>query len=58
MYYPKLDAKTAMEAVKLPQSYADALTTGLWPAVDILPEAEKALTGQALMENEVYIPFE
>lgn len=47
------DAKTAADAV-LAAGYADpygnALASGLWPNDDILPDAEKALTGVALPE--------
>lgn len=31
-----------------PDAYATALETGLWPSLDILPETEKAMTGQSL----------
>ena len=32
----------------LPPGYADCLENGLWPSLDVLPEAERSLTGQAL----------
>jgi predicted phosphodiesterase len=31
--------------------YAEALISGLWPGVDVLPEREKAATGQAIAEQ-------
>ena len=43
-------AETAAEIRRhgLPEGYADGLETGLWPSLDILPETERAATGQAL----------
>ena len=40
-----------MLAEGLPGGYADALVTGLWPSLDVLPEAEKSRTGRALDET-------
>jgi predicted phosphodiesterase len=37
-----------MRNEELPAGYADCLENGLWPSLDVLPEAEKALTGQAI----------
>jgi predicted phosphodiesterase len=37
-----------MRAARLPGAYAQALETGLWPDVAILPSAEAAATGQPL----------
>ena len=37
-----------MRAARLPEAYAQALETGLWPDTAILPEAEARATGQAL----------
>lgn len=45
------DAKTAaakMRQAGLPQGYANALETGLWPSLDILPPPEAAATGTPL----------
>ena len=33
--------------------YAEALVTGLWPSLDILPEAERKVAGQALPERSL-----
>lgn len=32
----------------LPQGYAEALRTGLWPSLDVLPEPEQLATGKPL----------
>ncbi len=37
-----------MRAARLPEAYAQAIETGLWPDTAILPEAETRATGQAL----------
>ena len=41
-------AAAKMRARGLPEGYAQALLTGLWPNTDILPEAETAASGAAL----------
>ncbi len=41
-------AQTKMAAAGLPEEYADALVTGLWPNLDILPRQERDRTGVAL----------
>lgn len=41
-------ARKKMLAAGLPGGYADALATGLWPGLDVLPAAEKARAGQPL----------
>lgn len=48
-----LDCDHAVAAAKmrergLPTAYADALENGLWPNLDILPEAERRLTGRPI----------
>ncbi len=42
-----------MRAAGLPEGYANALETGLWPSLDILPEKEKARTGQPIDLSEL-----
>jgi predicted phosphodiesterase len=37
-------------------AYARALTTGLWPSLDVLPPPERAATGMALTELSVHMP--
>jgi predicted phosphodiesterase len=41
-------AAKKMRAARLPEAYARALETGLWPDTAILPAAERAATGKAL----------
>jgi len=41
-------AAARMRAEGLCPGYADALVSGLWPSLDILPEAEKSMSGVAL----------
>lgn len=38
-------AAQKMRDQNLPEGYASALETGLWPSLDILPEAERQITG-------------
>ena len=45
------DAATPAAAIRrerLPQGYAEGLETGLWPSLDILPPAERVMTGHPL----------
>jgi predicted phosphodiesterase len=47
----EFDAHTAAERIRaenLPAGYAAGLETGLWPSLNILPDHERAATGQAL----------
>ena len=41
-------ARKIRAAPGLPDAYAEALESGLWPSLDILPVAERAATGRAL----------
>lgn len=41
-------AAAVMRTARLPDGYADALNSGLWPSLDVLPPEERARTGQAL----------
>lgn len=43
--YDPLPAAERMRKAGLPEGYANALLTGLWPSLDILPPAERAATG-------------
>lgn len=48
-------AAAKMRAAGVCGEYADALENGLWPSVDILPEAERAATGKPIaFEQEFY----
>lgn len=46
--YDHQAAAAAMRAARLPQGYADALSSGLWPSLDVLSPEDLARTGQAL----------
>lgn len=54
----EFDALTAAERIRaerLPAGYAAGLQTGLWPSLDVLPEPERATTGQALsLDNQTF----
>lgn len=41
-------AAAAMRAARLPEGYAAALGSGVWPSADVLPEAERARRGRPL----------
>jgi predicted phosphodiesterase len=46
--YDHARAAAKMRAARLPEGYAAALETGLWPSADVLPAAELAQGGVAL----------
>lgn len=46
--YDHRKAARRMRAAGLPEGYARALETGLWPSLDVLPEAERGATGRPL----------
>ena len=52
--YDHARAAAAMRAQGLPAGYAEALESGLWPSLDVLPEAERARTGVALDPRPVF----
>lgn len=43
--YDVAGAQHDMREAGLPADYHDALATGVWPSLDVLPEAERAATG-------------
>ncbi|HUC60583.1 MAG TPA: metallophosphoesterase family protein [Alphaproteobacteria bacterium] len=49
-------AAAKMRAKHLPEGYAAALENGLWPSMDVLPEAELAQRGQALSPRALNWP--
>ena len=51
--YDSRTAAARLRAVGLPEGYAVALETGLWPSLDVLPPAEHAATGVALAPPDV-----
>jgi len=46
--YDHAAAAAAMRAARLPEGYAAALGSGIWPSCDVLPPAERARRGVAL----------
>jgi predicted phosphodiesterase len=48
LHYDHCAASARMRRVGLSHHYADALLTGLWPSLDILPATERACTGRAI----------
>jgi hypothetical protein len=48
LHYDHQAAAARMRSVGLSHHYTNALLTGLWPSLDILPPEERASTGQAL----------
>jgi predicted phosphodiesterase len=53
--YDHAAAATATAAAGHANGYARALTTGLWPSLDVLPPTERAATGTALAELSVWL---
>ncbi len=49
-------AAAAIRAARLPEGYANALSSGLWPSPDVLPLEELARTGQALAPRTLRWP--
>ena len=54
--YDHATASAAMRAACLPEGYAGALRSGLWPSLDVLPPEELARTGQALLPQTLRWP--
>jgi predicted phosphodiesterase len=54
--YDHAAAAAAMRSAGLAEAYATALTTGLWPSLDVLPATERAHTGRRLDEIVVRFP--
>ena len=48
LQYDHAAAAAAMRAAGLPEGYAAALGSGIWPSCDVLPPAERARRGQKL----------
>lgn len=53
LVYDHQSAADKLRDADLPSGYADGLETGLWPSLDILPPAEKAMTGQPISRSDV-----
>jgi hypothetical protein len=54
--YDHQAAAAKMVARGLPRPYAEALISGMWPADDILPDAERRRGGQPLATHCVFWP--
>jgi predicted phosphodiesterase len=55
--YDHRGAAATMRGRGLPDAYADALTTGLWPSCEILPPAEAAARGRPLALDREPLTF-
>jgi predicted phosphodiesterase len=51
--YDFAGAAGAMRRARLPEAYAAALETGIWPSLDILPAADRVFTGVTLEDRAV-----
>jgi pyruvate-formate lyase-activating enzyme len=56
LHYDHEAAATAMRRAGLPEGYATALETGIWPSLDILPAADKYFTGVRLEDQKTAEP--
>ena len=56
LHYDHDMAAAKMRRAGLPEGYAAALETGLWPSCDILPPAELATSGRPLEPSAIFWP--
>lgn len=56
LFYDHAAAAAAMRAARLPEGYAAALSSGIWPSCDVLPPAERARRGVPLDPVSVMWP--
>ncbi|HMK68269.1 MAG TPA: radical SAM protein, partial [Stellaceae bacterium] len=54
--YDHRTAAAKMRSAGLPPGYADALETGFWPSLDVLPAAEIAATGKSIEPGTLLWP--
>jgi MoaA/NifB/PqqE/SkfB family radical SAM enzyme/predicted phosphodiesterase len=54
--YDHREAARKMRAAGLPEGYAEALLSGLWPSCDVLPAAEAKQRGRALEPGGLFWP--
>ncbi|MDP2354622.1 MAG: metallophosphoesterase family protein [Beijerinckiaceae bacterium] len=54
--YDHATAASKMRAAGLPMGYADALSSGLWPSLDVLPQTERRATGAPLDLPDIFWP--
>jgi hypothetical protein len=55
LHYDFISEHQAMKNLGLDNAYADALLSGLWPSMDVLPQAERDLRGQPLEPGSLCI---
>lgn len=53
--YPVEDTVTAMRSAGLVSGYVDTLETGLWPSMDVLPEAERESRGLPIVLDDLVL---
>ncbi|MBD3609738.1 MAG: metallophosphoesterase family protein [Gammaproteobacteria bacterium] len=53
--YDYIQAFEAMQSAGLSHHYADALKSGIWPSMEVLPTAERQNKGHAIMEKILVI---
>jgi predicted phosphodiesterase len=54
--YDSLGAATAMRRPAHADGYAEALLTGRWPSIDVLPRREREASGKEIAQRTVRIP--
>jgi predicted phosphodiesterase len=54
--YDHAGAQAAMRRAGLPESYLEALASGIWPSVDVLPNRERQETGRPIGEASTSWP--
>lgn len=55
LHYPADESVLAMQSAGLVNGYAEALRSGLWPSMDVLPTAEREIAGQPLVINDLIV---
>jgi hypothetical protein len=55
LVYDHQQSFTQMQKADMENSYAEALLSGLWPSMDVLPETEKKQRGKALKNQHFFI---
>jgi len=56
LVYPSQLTYQAMEGAGLINDYAEALYSGLWPSMDVLPDEERLQQGQPITLSPLYVP--
>jgi predicted phosphodiesterase len=54
LHYNYQQAQQKMVAAGINEGYASALTSGLWPSMDVLPEQERRQQGSALKTTSIF----